>query len=245
MGRHRKIAVLFDVDDTLYDQTMPFVQAYGKYFGDALPVSAEELFPVTRKYSNAVFSRALAGEITMEDLYICRLKKALEEFGVEISEQEALTFQQVYEECQKHIRMTPLMEEILAWCADRALLGIITNGLSGHQWEKIRGLRAERWIPEEYIFVSGDVGAVKPDRQIFDYARKRMHMEEGEIWFVGDAFDLDVEGAMNAGWNAVWMNRRGRKRPDGAEEPAYEARTEAELFQVMKKIAGGYHKLEA
>ena len=83
MGRHRKIAVLFDVDDTLYDQTMPFVQAYGKYLGDALPVSAEELFPVTRKYSNAVFSRALAGEITMEDLYICRLKKALEEFGVE------------------------------------------------------------------------------------------------------------------------------------------------------------------
>ncbi len=238
MGENRKIAVLFDVDDTLYDQTMPFVQAYEKYFRGDIPVSAEELFPVTRKYSNAVFSRALAGKITMEELYICRMQKALEEFGIVISDQDALEFQQVYEECQKHIRMTPLMEEILAWCAEHALLGIITNGLSGHQWDKIRGLQAERWIPKEYIFVSGDAGAVKPDRQIFDLARKRMHMEEGEVWFVGDAFDLDVEGAMNAGWNAVWMNRRGKKRPDGAEEPAYEVRSEAELFRVLKDILG-------
>lgn len=238
MGENRKIAVLFDVDDTLYDQTMPFVQAYEKYFRGDIPVSAEALFPVTRKYSNAVFSRALAGEITMEELYICRMQKALEEFGIVISDQDALEFQQVYEECQKHIRMTPLMEEILAWCAEHALLGIITNGLSGHQWDKIRGLQAERWIPKEYIFVSGDAGAVKPDRQIFDLARKRMHMEEGEVWFVGDAFDLDVEGAMNAGWNAVWMNRRGKKRPDGAEEPAYEVRSEAELFRVLKDILG-------
>ena len=197
----RKKAILFDVDDTLYDQTVPFMEAYAEYFGEKPEVPAEVIYPVTRKYSDAVYSQAMAGEMTMEEMYIYRMQKAFEEFGIRITDQEALDFQKIYADRQHHIHMSPLMQDILAFCSGRAALGIITNGPSQHQWDKVRSLQAEKWIPHENIFVSADVGAEKPDRKIFDHAK---------------------EGAVNAGWNAVWMNRRGRKIPGDAVKPGRE-----------------------
>lgn len=217
-----KKAILFDVDDTLYDQTVPFMEAYAEYFGEKPEVPAEVIYPVTRKYSDAVYSQAMAGEMTMEEMYIYRMQKAFEEFGIRITDQEALDFQKIYADRQHHIHMSPLMQDILAFCSGRADLGIITNGPSEHQWDKVKSLQAEKWIPHENIFVSADVGAEKPDRKIFDYAKRTMGLKDAEIWFVGDAYALDVEGAVNAGWNAVWMNRRGRKIPGDAVKPGRE-----------------------
>ena len=117
---------------------------------------------------------------------------------------------------KRHIHMSPLMEEILSFCSEKAELGIITNGPSAHQWNKVKSLQAERWIPHGSIFVSADVGAEKPERKIFDCAKQAMGLEDTEIWFVGDAYALDVVGALNAGWNAVWMNRRRRQKPEDA-----------------------------
>ena len=232
----RKKAVLFDVDDTLYDQTVPFKEAYAQYFGDKPPVPAEVIYPVTRKYSDQVYSQAMSGQITMEELYIYRVQKAFEEYNITITVEEALAFQKVYADRQRHIRMSETMEKILAYCAGKAKLGIITNGPSAHQWNKVKSLQAERWIPHENIFVSGDVGAEKPERKIFDHAKRTMKLEDAEVWFVGDSYELDVKGAVNAGWNAVWMNRRGREKPDDNVKLMYEVGTEDELFEKMKGI---------
>ena len=232
----RKKAVLFDVDDTLYDQTVPFKEAYAQYFGDKPPVPAEVIYPVTRKYSDQVYSQAMSGQITMEELYIYRVQKAFEEYNITITVEEALAFQKVYADRQRHIRMSETMEKILAYCAGKAKLGIITNGPSAHQWNKVKSLQAERWILHENIFVSGDVGAEKPERKIFDHAKQMMKLEDAEIWFVGDSYELDVKGAVNAGWNAVWMNRRGREKPDDNVKLMYEVGTEDELFEKMKGI---------
>ena len=243
-----KKAILFDVDDTLYDQTVPFMEAYAEYFGEKPEVPAEVIYPVTRKYSDAVYSQAMAGEMTMEEMYIYRMQKAFEEFGIRITDQEALDFQKIYADCQHHIHMSPLMQDILAFCSGRADLGIITNGPSEHQWDKVRSLQAEKWIPHENIFVSADVGAEKPDRKIFDHAKRAMRLEDAEIWFVGDAYALDVEGAVNAGWNAVWMNRRKREAPESERQPEQECgnasclvcvETEEELRNFIIRILRG------
>lgn len=244
----RKKAVLFDVDDTLYDQTVPFMEAYAEYFGEKPEVPAEVIYPVTRKYSDAVYSQAMAGEMTMEEMYIYRMQKAFEEFGIRITDQEALDFQKIYADRQHHIHMSPLMQDILAFCSGRADLGIITNGPSQHQWDKVKSLQAEKWIPHENIFVSADVGAEKPHRKIFDYAKRTMRLKDAEIWFVGDAYALDVEGALNAGWNAVWMNRRKREAPESERQPGHKrenascvvcVETEEELRKFIIRILRG------
>ena len=231
-----KKAILFDVDDTLYDQTVPFMEAYAEYFGEKPEVPAEVIYPVTRKYSDAVYSQAMAGEMTMEEMYIYRMQKAFEEFGIRITDQEALDFQKIYADRQHHIHMSPLMQDILAFCSGRADLGIITNGPSQHQWDKVRSLQAEKWIPHENIFVSADVGAEKPDRKIFDHAKRAMRLEDAEIWFVGDAYELDIKGAVKMGWNTVWMNRRDYEKPKDHILVWEEVRTEQELMIAVKRF---------
>lgn len=247
--RYGKKAILFDVDDTLYDQTVPFKEAYAEYFGEKPAVPAEIIYPVTRKYSDQVYSQAMTGQITMEDMYIYRVQKAFEEFGIGITDAQALDFQKIYADRQRHIHMSDQMEAILEYCRGKAELGIITNGPSEHQWNKVKSLRAERWIPHENIFVSADVGAEKPDRKIFEYAERTMELEEAAIWFVGDSYELDVKGAVNAGWNAVWMNRRKRKAPRGAMIVKHEhagriagAETEEALFGFVRMLFEGVTK---
>ena len=239
-GEKEKTAVLFDVDDTLYDQTVPFMEAYAEFFGPDPDIPAEVIYPVTRKYSDQMFSRAMSGEMSMDEMYIYRVQKAFEEFGIRIPDEKALAFQRLYARRQDYIRMSPLMEDILAYCYGRARLGIITNGPAERQWDKVKSLQAERWIPHENIFVSADVGAEKPDRKIFDHAKQAMNLDDGEIWFIGDAYPLDIAGAVNAGWNAVWMNRRRKTAPDdrAGQENVVAVETEEELFRFIKKLLG-------
>lgn len=239
-----KKAILFDVDDTLYDQTAPFKEAYAQYFGNEPVIPAEVIYPVTRKYSDQVYSQAMLGKITMEELYIYRVQKAFEEYNITITVEEALAFQKVYADRQRHIHMSETMEKILTYCSGKVELGIITNGPSAHQWNKVKSLQAERWIPQGNIFVSGDVGAEKPERKIFDHAKRTMKLENAEIWFVGDSYELDMKGAVNAGWNAVWMNRRGREKTDDNLKGMYEVGMEDELFEKIKEINLGYDGVE-
>ena len=53
-----------------------------------------------------------------------------------------------------------------------------------------------------------------------------------ECIFVGDSFDNDVAGAKNAGWKAVWFNRRNRVS-HGELTPDFEVRTEKELQEIL------------
>ena len=122
--------------EEMYDQTVPFKEAYREYFGADPAVPADVIYPVTRKYSDQVYSRAMAGQITMEDMYIYRVQKAFEEFGISITDAQALEFQTIYADRQRHIHMSEQMEAILDYCKGKVELGIITNGPSKHQWNK-------------------------------------------------------------------------------------------------------------
>ena len=239
-GKKEKTAVLFDVDDTLYDQTVPFMEAYAEFFGPDPDIPAEVIYPVTRKYSDQMFSRAMSGDMSMDEMYIYRVQKAFEEFEIPISDEKALDFQRLYARRQDYIRMSRRREDLRAYCHGRAPLGILTNGTTARQCDKVKSLQAERWIPHENIFVSADVGAEKPDRKIFDHAKQAMNLDDGEIWFIGDAYPLDIAGAVNAGWNAVWMNRRRKKAPDDrtGQKNVVTVETEEELFRFIKKLLG-------
>jgi len=52
-----------------------------------------------------------------------------------------------------------------------------------------------------------DVGFRKPAREIFEYALAMMGSGPETALFVGDRIDWDVEGAVQYGLSAVWLNR--------------------------------------
>lgn len=97
-------AIVFDMDDTLYNLRMPFEAACHKMFGGRCDSVMEQLFLAHRRHSDEVFETSRTGEITMDQMYIHRMKRAMEDFGLAISNEEALEFQGLYSEEQRRLQ---------------------------------------------------------------------------------------------------------------------------------------------
>lgn len=65
------------------------------------------------------------------------------------------------------------------------------------------------------IFTSEDAKAYKPRRELFELALKGIGINADEAVHIGDSFSSDVNGALAAGINAVWLNRSKREVPAG------------------------------
>jgi len=83
-------------------------------------------------------------------------------------------------------------------------LAVISN------WdERLRDLlqRLQLHSHFETIVVSCEVGHPKPDRAIFDEASRKLGLPASQILHVGDSAEMDVDGARNAGFNALQIHR--------------------------------------
>ena len=132
--------VLFDLDDTLYDQVRPFELGYREAFGDRFdalaaggpagagaaggPPDVVTLFNASRRHSDEAFEAATRGEISMEEMYVWRLQRTFADFGVDVTADECLRMQSAYAAAQRDaICVSPRMAEVLDWCAARRPLG--------------------------------------------------------------------------------------------------------------------------
>ena len=229
------IAIIFDVDDTLYDQIVPFQNACRKILGRDLE-NAEEMYRAFSYWGNFYYPDYQTGKLPLDEYRIIRFSKAMEVCGVSVTRQEAIDFQKQYLENQSRLCLSQRMQEILDLCkASGVWLGLMTNGPTHHQSAKIDALGLQRWIPSEHIFISEAVGCTKPDREIFAAAEKGMAQPVQEIYMVGDSYDKDMLEAINAGWRTVWMNHRRHPLPEGAKEPDYTAYSELELQKIFEE----------
>jgi putative hydrolase of the HAD superfamily len=83
-------------------------------------------------------------------------------------------------------------------------LGVISN------WdERLRPLLDAVGLAESFdvTVVSTEVGAHKPDREIFDAASRALQLPGGAILHVGDSRREDLEGAIAAGFHAFRISR--------------------------------------
>jgi putative hydrolase of the HAD superfamily len=61
------------------------------------------------------------------------------------------------------------------------------------------------------ITISTEVGAAKPDAQIFTAALQKHNCIAENVLHIGDSFKADYCGARSAGLNAIWLNRQQEK----------------------------------
>jgi putative hydrolase of the HAD superfamily len=73
-------------------------------------------------------------------------------------------------------------------------------------------------------------GASKPDARIFAHLLRSAGVEAGEVLHIGDDPHADVQGARDAGMQAVWLNRDARDWPAELAPPA---RTISTLAQII------------
>lgn len=228
------LGFVFDVDDTLYEQIVPFRDAYNKLFKHKVDI--EKLYCLSRYYSEIKYEDSRNGNMTVDEYHIYRVKQAANDLNIILSDEEALNFQKEYKKNQGCLEMTELTKSILDYSLGNNIkLAVITNGPSDHQWSKVKVLGVENWIHKDNIIVSGDLGINKPDKRIFEHAEKKLDLNKNKLFFIGDSLENDVIGANNADWNIIWINRYNQKLPKDVKVYK-EVKNNEELFLELKKI---------
>lgn len=67
--------------------------------------------------------------------------------------------------------------------------------------------RINRLLPEntfEFIITSSNFMFRKPNKRIFDLALEKAELQSDEVWYIGDQYECDVKGSLNAGLFPVW-----------------------------------------
>lgn len=83
-------------------------------------------------------------------------------------------------------------------------LGLITNGTSRAQWEKIERLDLEKFF--DVVLVSGDLPWEKPHWKIFHTACDYLGVKPQQCIMVGDKLETDILGGVQANLGGtVWI----------------------------------------
>jgi len=235
--------IIFDVDDTLYDQTIPFKKAFREKFQEAFTDrEIEKIFIASRKYGDLLSVKYQAGEISLLNMQKNRIIVPFDEFGIRMADHQAVEFQETYLAEQQKITLFTEIKELLDVLSNQAKqLAVLTNGDEDHQSMKIKQLNLEKWIPKEHIFISGSIGHAKPKFEVFDYIKEKLQLDKTKTVYIGDSFENDIVGAKQAGWHAIWMNHRKRDVPSTTDKPdktVYNAKELLNLFN--RKHEGGF-----
>lgn len=64
-----------------------------------------------------------------------------------------------------------------------------------------------------YSMNAADVKQAKPDTKMFEAMAQQASFDASQCIYCGDNIAIDVVGAQNAGWQAIWMNRDNKPWP--------------------------------
>ena len=88
--------------------------------------------------------------------------------------------------------------------------------------------------------LSAEMGALKPEPAAFEAVERRLGLFPGNLAMVGDSWTDDVEGALTAGWTAIWVNREAKPRPEhDPDVPIYEVRSLDRVPELIQGLQDG------
>lgn len=220
----------FDCDDTLYDLQEPFNRSV-KQFIPVLPVSLPFFYQVYRKVGDRVFDLEHEHVITSDDVGIYRIYGACKELSIPFTLEQAADFQDAYRKYQGQISMQPVLHEFFA--STSARVSILTNGQEGHQKDKVRTLGMYDYIGADAIFTSEGIGYAKPDAKAFQTVCDRLSIPYDTMYYIGDNYIKDMEGAKAAGLHTIHFNRHNLQEGMASDYIVY---NEDQLVALLKEL---------
>jgi HAD superfamily hydrolase (TIGR01509 family) len=231
-------AVLFDLDDTLFDHARATRVALATVCRDDPALgqwSIDELDRRHRLVLETWHQEVLAGRASIDQARIARFAELVGQAGGADASGRAAAlasrYRSVYETAWYTVAgARPLLEAL----ASRGLrLAVVTNNVLREQQLKLARCGLAPFV--EALVTSEEVGVQKPDPKIFQTALDRIGVSAPDATMVGDAWATDIEGARRAGVRPVWLNRFG----DVSSDPSVgELRSLEPLAESLATIIG-------
>lgn len=107
-------------------------------------------------------------------------------------------------------------------------LHLITNGFEKTQHSKLQHAGMTGYFTE--VITSEGSNSLKPHKEIFDYAFQKTGAQKEESIMLGDSVEIDIQGAINAGIDQVYVNHLNQAP---AVQPTYTVYSLKELENIF------------
>ena len=201
------------MDDTIWDfHANAKASLHDVYFDRKLNEhypDFEHFFHLYARRNLELWSQYGQGLITKDYLIVERFRHLLSHAGIQAHEMALNMNTDFLDILSTKTILMPYAGELLEYCTARHLpMTIISNGFTEVQYRKLRNSNIEQYFT--HVVLSEAVGALKPSREIFEYALKLNNARADETLMIGDSFDADILGAVGAGIDAVYLNNTRR-----------------------------------
>jgi putative hydrolase of the HAD superfamily len=164
---------------------------YGVIQSDNLLIWVDKLesqFPKLRAQADDICRRLDLDEITLDQYY------------QELAQAAHMPVEKAHQEMANEVAInTPLLELVDQLRATGLNVSVLSNDGSS-----LRGYMEDLGIARHFdtVFVSGELGMMKPDQRIYVHAARQLGVEPKEILFIDDK-QSNVDGALRAGMQAA------------------------------------------
>jgi len=226
-------AVIFDVDDTLFDRDRAqreilclMVREHLDIFAGIDEAAAADAFVESDRVTFEEFKTGNPVETSRfkRSKTFLNMLGLSEDFADKITEMYVNAYPLINVPVEGAVRVVTELSANLS-------LGIVSNGFPDVQYKKLKTLGIEHFFG--CIVLSGELGIKKPDPRIFWEATSLLGVEPEECLYVGDAYEADVLGARNARMKVCWFNPRKLQPPQTDVKPDFEIETLDEILKIM------------
>lgn len=194
--------ICFDLDDTLYKEIDYLKSAYKEIAGYAAGQCTG--------CSDSVYFLTINAYDRMIEAYRDGLN-AFEELNMFLGlEQPISDYLYIYRNHKPKISLSEdVVQTLDALKAKGVRVGLITDGRSIQQRNKIEALGLSQWIDEKEMVISEELGSEKPALANYEYFMKR-YPECHDLTYVADNLKKDFIAPNELGWQTICLKDDGR-----------------------------------
>ncbi|MFZ5429981.1 MAG: YjjG family noncanonical pyrimidine nucleotidase [Bacteroidota bacterium] len=194
--------LFFDLDNTVWNFDLNSWHAMKRVYLECgfQDEEYEGFFEIYNRHNDRLWELYRRNGIQKQELARQRFDLTFEEAG--ISGISGAEFNERYLQYMPlQTRLCDGAHEVLEKLSKRFKLHIITNGFLEVQHKKLEHSNLRPFF--DRIFISEEIKSPKPSREIFMHALRNTNARKRESLMIGDSWDADVIGAMEAGIDQV------------------------------------------
>ncbi|MBB6478445.1 YjjG family noncanonical pyrimidine nucleotidase [Spirochaeta isovalerica] len=224
--------LLIDADDTLFDFDKAEETSLDRFYKRMdLKCPYNEFREVYNRENHLLWKAFERGKATAEKVKVQRFVNTMK--ALELYEDNGVELSRIYmEELSRCRFLLPGADDFCEKLSSHYNLYVITNGL----WDVQRSRVGDSEIYRRFfkgLIVSEKVGSAKPDKGIFDEARKTAgNPLLEEMLIIGDSLTSDIRGGDLYGIDSCWFNPGGKELV-GPSTPTYEVADYESLLKIL------------
>jgi putative hydrolase of the HAD superfamily len=217
-------ALIFDLDDTLYYEKEYVLGAFKEvshYLGNKYGKNKEKLYFRMEEILDELGRGKIFNIVCEENCF----------------KEDIHNLVNLYRNSKPQLELYEDSKEFLTWAREnRYRLGIITDGCSDVQWNKIKSLNIETLVDK--IIVTDDLGREfwKPHKKSYLNMINYFNIKENECMYIGDNPNKDFIGARKLGFKTARIIREKGDHIKTFLDEEYEADFSIVNFLDLKEV---------